>query len=256
MSKIHIVVPDPHAAPGENNQRAEWLGGLITDVKPDTVIVLGDTADMPSLSSYDRGTKAFQGRSYAQDIATHGDFQERLWNTVRRSKRKLPRRVTLIGNHEQRIARAINVQPELEGTISYRDLDLYRWYDEVVDYVGSTPGTIDIDGITYAHYLISGVSCRPISSEHQAHTILQKQFKSSTVGHNHTFDFCVKTTGDRRKIYGLCAGVFQEHEPSFAGDANRLWWRGVIIKRFVEDGRYDLEQVSLSRLKKEYGGGR
>lgn len=254
MSKIHLVVPDPHAVPGVSNERAEWLGRLINDVKPDTVVVLGDTADMPSLCSYDKGTRSFQGRSYAQDIAAHGDFQERLWDTVRRSKRKLPRRVTLIGNHEQRIARAIDLQPELEGTISYRDLALERWYDDIVDYVGSTPGTIDVDGITYAHYLISGVSGRPISSEHQAHTILQKQFKSSTVGHLHTFDFCVKTTGDRRKIYGLCAGVFQEHEPNFAGDANRLWWRGVLIKRGVSNGMYDLEQVSLERLKREYKG--
>ena len=248
----HVIIPDPHAKPGHNNKRAEWAGKLINEVRPDTVVVLGDTADMPSLCSYDKGKKSFQGRTYSADIEAHADFQDRLWSTVRSAKKKMPRRVTLVGNHEERIGRAIEMQPELEGVISYDDLELDHWYTDVVPYNGGTPGIIDVDGIMYSHYSITGVSGRPISGEHTAYSLLGKQYCSCVVGHLHTFDYCVRTRADGKKIMGLCAGVFQDYDSSYAGEANELWWRGVVILRGVEDGCYDLQTISLDRLKKEY----
>ena len=64
----HLVIPDQHAHPDNNNDRFEWLGKLIVDLKPDVVINLGDMADMPSLCTYDKGTKGFEGRRYKQDV--------------------------------------------------------------------------------------------------------------------------------------------------------------------------------------------
>jgi hypothetical protein len=249
----HLIIPDPHAHYQHNNTRAEWAGRLINDVKPDTVVVLGDTADMPSLSSYDKGRKVFQGRSYAADVASHGDFQERLWDTVRKAKRKLPRRVTLIGNHEQRIERALDIQPELEGTISYNDLQLERYYDEVVYYNGRSPGSIEIDGVHYSHFMVSGVMGQPIGGEHQAYSLLSKHHASCTVGHSHTYDACVRTTASGRKIYGLVAGCYIDYDSDWAGQSKRLWWSGVFVKRGVTNGQYDLEAISIDRLKREYG---
>lgn len=254
MSKqeTHLVVPDIHATPGQTNRRAEWLGELINDIRPTTVVVLGDCADMPSLCSYDRGKKSFQGRTYKADIDSHLDFQDRLWSTVRKAKRKMPRRVCLIGNHEQRIDRAIETQPELEGVISYGDLGLSNWYGDVVHYNGATPGSIEIDGISYSHYLVAGVSGRPISGEHHAYSLLAKKFSSCVVGHSHTLDYCVRTRQDGKKIMGLVAGVFQEHNSSYAGESGKLWWRGVCLLKGVDNGTYDPEFISLARMKKAY----
>lgn len=252
MSKNHLIIPDPHAKPGTSNRRAEWIGKAILDLKPDTVVCLGDAADMESLCSYDRGTKAFQGKSYKADISSHADFQERLWSTVKSAKKRLPLRVILEGNHEHRITRAINVQPELEGTISYEDLELDAWYDRVVPYSGATPGTIELDGITYAHYLVSGVSGRPVSGEHLAYSLLSKHHASCVVGHNHTLDYCIRTTVGGRRIQALCAGVCQEHFADFAGEANKLWWKGICLLSGVDNGVYDLRTISIDQLKKEY----
>ncbi len=248
----HLIIPDPHSMPGKHNERACWAGRLINDVKPDVVIVLGDTADMPSLCSYDKGKKSFQGRTYEADIRAHGDFQDKLWTTVRAAKKKMPQRVTLIGNHEERIGRAIEVQPELEGVIGYDDLELEYWYDAVIPYNGGTPGSIVIDGIKYSHYSITGVSGRPISGEHTAYSLLAKQYLSCVVGHLHTLDYCVRTRADGKKIMGLCAGVFQDYVADWAGEANSLWWRGLVVLRNVEDGCYDIQCISLASLKKEY----
>ena len=51
MNKTHIVVPDPHADPRYSNDRADWIGQLIKDVKPEVVVNLGDAADMSSIST-------------------------------------------------------------------------------------------------------------------------------------------------------------------------------------------------------------
>lgn len=250
---IHLIIPDPHAHYQHNNNRAVWLGELIRDIRPDIVINLGDTADLPSLASFDKGTRAAIGRSYSQDIAAASDFQDRLWSTVRKAKRKLPRRVTLIGNHEERIARAINAQPELEGTISYGDLELDHWYDTVVHYKGNTPGTICLDGVHYAHYFISGVYGRAISGEHPGYSLITKEFVSCTQGHTHVFDYCTRTDASGTKRIGLVAGCYFDYDPDWAGECAKLYWRGVILCRNVSAGQYDIQQISIETLKKAYG---
>lgn len=253
MSKTHLVIPDTHAHFQHHNKRAEWLGHLINDVKPDVVIHLGDSADMPSLSSYDRGTKGFQGRTYRADVDAHLDFNDRLWNIVRSAKRKLPFRVILEGNHEHRIKKAINIQPELEGAISFADLELDRYYDEVVEYNGRSPGVITVDGIAYAHFFISGVMGKSIGGAHPAYSILQKGHGSATAGDLHLLSYECQTGIAGKRIQGLVAGCYQDYEADWAGEANKLWWRGVVIKRNVENGNYDPEFISIDRMKKAYG---
>lgn len=249
----HLIIPDAHAHYKHNNRRATWLGNLIVDVKPDVVINIGDNWDMPSLSGYDKGKRSFHGRTYNADIVAGLDFNDQLWRTVRRSKKRMPRRVFCIGNHEQRIERALDLQPELEGTVGYSDLQLDRYYDEVIPYEGQTPGSIEIDGVHYAHYFISGVMGRPIGGEHPAYSLLTKKYTSCTQGHTHVYDHCFRTRADGRKIFGLVAGIFTDYRSDYAGEANDLWWQGAFIKRNVDRGAYDLEAVSIDRLRRTYG---
>lgn len=249
----HLVIPDPHAHPNFNNERADYLAKLIIDLKPDVVVNLGDQFDMASLSGYDKGKRSFVGRSYALDISAGLEFSERLWEPVRATKKRLPYRVFLEGNHEHRIEKALDLNPELEGTIGFDDYDLDRYYDAVVRYEGSTPGIVNIDGINYAHYFISGVMGRPISGEHPAYSLVSKLGDSVTAGHLHTTDYCVRTSVDGTKRQGLVAGCYFDYNSDWAGAANNLYWRGVVVKRNVENGMYDPEWISMDQLKKEYG---
>jgi len=252
MSKTHIIIPDPHSHYEHNNQRAIWLGNLINDIRPDTVIMLGDSADMPSLSGFEKGRASFHGRTYRADINSHLDFNDRLWSTVKRQKKRLPYRVALEGNHEHRIVKALDIQPELEGTISLNDLEMSSFYDEFILYQGNTPGIINIDGIYYAHYMVSGVMGRAIGGEHSSYSLLTKQHASCTVGHTHVLDYTIRTLPSGNRIHGLVAGVFQDYDSPWAGECNKLWWRGCIIKRNVHLGSYDPQFVSIEWLKKEY----
>jgi hypothetical protein len=253
MSKTHLVIPDPHAHPDYSNERFDWLAKLIIDIKPDVVINMGDHFDMPSLSGYDKGTKGFEGRRFVKDIASGCEAHERMWGPVKRTKKRMPHRVVLEGNHEQRLKRAVNSSPELDGAISFDQFQFRDWYDDVVEYEGNTPGSIVVDGVSYAHYHISGVAGRPISGEHAAYSLLTKQYSSCTVGHLHTTDYCVRTNAEGKPIHGLVAGVFQDYVSGWAGKANELWWRGVVVKRGVHEGTYDPQWISINQLRKEYG---
>ena len=67
----HVVIPDTQAKPGVPTDHLRWIGQYIVDQfhdEPIKIIHLGDHADMPSLSMYDKGKKAMEGRRYVQDI--------------------------------------------------------------------------------------------------------------------------------------------------------------------------------------------
>ena len=249
--RTHLIIPDQHATPGESNRRFDWMGQFIYDLRPDVVINMGDGPHMDSLSVYDRGTVRFEGQRYKADIEVAVDADERMFHVVRKHKKAMPRRVRLIGNHEQRIIRASERASEFYGFLTLDDLQLDRNYDEVVEYDGQTPGSCIIDGVTYSHYAVNNLG-KPLGGIHHAHQLLSKKHCSITVAHSHMFDMKVHTRMDGQKIIGLVAGVFQEHHSDYAGHNNRDWWRGVVVKREVENGTYDLEQVSLARLRREY----
>lgn len=248
----HLVFSDAHAHPNHHNNRASLLGQLILDLKPDVVVNLGDLADVPSLSSYDKGTKGFQGRTYQRDLESAHDFQERLWAPIKQAKRRRPHSYWFDGNHEHRIGRAVNLQPELEGTIASGDVRSKGW-DVIVPYDGLYPGCHNIDGIEYGHYLVSGVMGRPIGGERHAYSLISKKLQSCTVGHTHIFDFHLRPRVDGTKAQALVMPAFMDYECDWAGQSGKMWSKGLVIKRNVEKGMYDMEYVSMDRLEKEYG---
>ena len=114
----HLVMGDPHCTPKASNDRFLWAGKLARDLKPNVVVCMGDFASMDSLSSYDKGKKQFEGRRYKKDIDHSHDALEK-FNKGLDGRR--PRKIMLLGNHEDRIDRTVDDIPELEGTISTDD---------------------------------------------------------------------------------------------------------------------------------------
>lgn len=247
----HLIIPDAHATPGHSLDRFKWLGKVIRAEAPDVVISMGDWADMASLSLYDVGKKSFEGQRYVLDVDAARTSQDYMFNEVAKMTKK-PRFIQLEGNHEHRIERATNDDPKLDGLLSISDLQYENYGWELVRYRGSTPGVIVVDGIAYAHYFTSGVMGRPVSGVKPAYTLLQKQHMSCTAGHTHVFDMAIQTTADDRKIMGCVAGVYTDEELSYAGNSNDLWWRGLLLKEYVNEGTYDMRQISLHSIKKDF----
>jgi hypothetical protein len=255
LGKTILVVPDSHASPEHHNDRADWLGELIADVKPDVLVHIGDSADLASLSTYDKGKRSFQGRNYKDDINAHLEFQDRMFRPIKKLKKKMPRTVFCEGNHEFRIKRAIELSPELDGAISFKDLCLKDWYDDVVEYEGNTPGSITIEGVTFAHYFVGGIAGRPLGGIHAGYAIATKLLCSATCGHSHLFGTSVHTTAQGKKVIGTVVGAYQDYTNGWAGKVGQLWDRGVVLKRNVDQGQYDIQWIGLESMRKIYGNG-
>jgi len=248
----YLLIPDQHAHPDHNNDRADWVGELLVDLKPDVVVNMGDAADMASLSDYDKGKRSFHGRAYKKDIEAHLDFQERMWAPLRRQKKKLPRRIVLEGNHEHRIERCLDRNPELEGAIGFSDYDFDSYYDTVVRYKGGTPGIIELDGILFSHFFPAGVSGRPLGGERPGHSLLNKNGMSSVQSHIHIFDYATRRTVAEKTLNGLVCGCYQDYINDWAGVLGRMWKPGIAILRDVHDGEFDLQWIGLNALRSEY----
>jgi hypothetical protein len=105
-----LVVPDAYSTPEDDNNRAHLLSALIDDLRPPTIIQMGDLFSMDSLSSFDKGRWGSVGRTYKADLAAGHDFSEKMWASWLKTKNRYkPRRVALEGNHEQRAKRAVDI---------------------------------------------------------------------------------------------------------------------------------------------------
>ena len=242
---IHLVIGDPHCNPKASNDRFLWAGKLARDLKPDTIICMGDFSSMDSLSSYDKGKKSFEGRRYKKDINHAHDALEK-FNKGLNGRRS--RKVMLLGNHEDRIDRIVDETPELDGTISTKDLKFKEFGWEVIAY----QEPVAIDGVHYCHNYPTGIMGKPISGDNIARSLLLKNKVSSTVGHCHLFDYSMCTIPSGRKVLGLSAGCYLHHKEDYARNTQRLWWSGLIVKRNVRQGEYDIETIEYNTVKRRY----
>lgn len=257
MNRKHIVFTCAHTDPDVPNDRFEWLGKLIYDEKPDLVIDLGDFNDLRSLNTFDtRYPQKIVTQSYQRDIEHGNDAQEKLRHKFRYSKKRMPDWIGFEGNHENRIKKAIASDPRLEGDkygVSFSHLETKLWYTEYHEYTFSAPTLVDYDDICYGHYVGSGNYGQPVSGEHHANSIIKKLGCSVTVGHSHKFDYKCRNDTYPYPTHGLVAGCFKGKEEDWAGQSNREWRYGVAIKRYVSNGDYNLQWVSMEQLEKEYG---
>jgi len=242
----HLVIGDPHCNPKASNDRFLWAGKLARDLKPDTIICMGDFSSLDSLSSYDKGKKSFEGRRYKKDIDHAHDALEK-FNKGLNGRRS--RKVMLLGNHEDRIDRIVDETPELDGTISTKDLKFKEFGWEVIAY----QEPVAIDGVHYCHNYPTGIMGKPISGDNIARSLLLKNKVSSTVGHCHLFDYSMCTIPSGRKVLGLSAGCYLHHKEEYARNTQRLWWSGLIVKRNVRQGEYDIETIEYNTVKRRYG---
>ena len=176
-----LIIGDPHAHPDYDNSRFTALGKFIAKERPEVIVCIGDMADMPSLSSYDKGTKGFEGRRYKKDVKAVIDAQEKLFAPIKKVRGYKPKLHMCLGNHEDRITRAVNTTPELEGAIGIEDLK----YKEFGWKVTPFKKCVTIKGITFSHYFSSGVMGRPISSVHIGYALITKLHCSAVQGHSH-----------------------------------------------------------------------
>lgn len=254
MSKSILVVPDTQVKEGVPLDHLRWLGNYIVKKRPDIIVHIGDHADMPSLSSYDVGKKSFEGRRYSKDIeaAKVGmrvllnplwKLQERQANSKHRVYR--PDMHLTLGNHENRINRAVNNDPKLEGLISTSDLGYSDFGWNVHDFLN----VITIQGISFSHYFATGAMGRPSST---ANAQLNRQHTSCIAGHQQGLQIATGKRADGALLTSIIAGSCYLHDEDYLGTQGNNHWRGALMLHGCENGQFDLNLLPMRYLKDKY----
>lgn len=255
MSTKHLVIPDVQAKPGNDFEYLSWAGKYAVEKRPDVIICIGDFWDMPSLSVYDVGKKGYEGRKYTDDIDAGKEAMQTFLKPIKeynkkakRDKKKLykPRLVFTLGNHEQRIERAVESDRKLETLIGYHHFELEKDGWEVVDYLEP----IVIDGVAYSHFFTSGVMGRPVSS---ARLLLNKKHMSCVMGHVQDRDIAFQKRADGKHMTGLFCGIFYPHDEGYLTPQTNGSWSGIWMLHDVRDGEFDEMPISMRYLEKKYG---
>ncbi len=250
----HLVLPDVQAKDGIDFKYLTAIGNYIVAKKPDVIVCIGDFADLESLSSYNRGLKSFEGRSYQKDIWAAREAMDALLTPMyefnkrakkNRDKQYKPRMVMTLGNHENRINRVINEDRKLEGLISTDDLPYQDW--QVIPFLE----VITIDGIAYSHYFTSGVMGRPITT---ANALLTKKHMSCYAGHQQGRQIAYGRRADGGEMTAIICGSCYEHNEDYLGSQGNQHWRGFYMLHDVNNGSFDEMAVSIKYVKENHGG--
>jgi hypothetical protein len=255
--RVHIVIPDTQVKAGVPLDHLTWIGQYIVDYQPDVVVHLGDHADFPSLSSYDRNKSEFHGRRYREDLHW-ANVGWRMLNQpledynahARRTKKKQyrPEKHITLGNHEDRLSRAIAIDAvHLDGVISLDDLEYAKFGWTVHGFLE----VVVLDGVHYSHYFY-----QPMTGKAYGGQNLELRLKNIghtfTMGHQQGKLIAERHLSNGTTQRGLVVGSCYLHDEDYKGPQANHHWRGIIVKHEVRDGTYDLMEVSLDFLCRKY----
>lgn len=253
----HLFISDLQIKPNLDTGWLVHIGKLIVEEKPDVIINIGDHFDLPSLSSYDKGTKKAEGRHLSDDITSGIEGMKRLLQPLYDYQqqelaeygevRYTPKMVFCMGNHEQRLMRHINANPELTDLVSYSDLKLEEFGWEVYDFL--EPAVVN--GVLYIHYIPNPMTGKPYGGS--ALNILQKIGCSASMGHVQKLDIANRTTLAGKQQWLLVCGAGYPHKEGYKGHTGNNHFRGVVLKHNVSAGEYSPRPISLKELEETYG---
>jgi len=240
------VLPDAQVKFGDPIDHLEAYGRYIAAKRPDGIVCIGDFADMPSLSTYAKpGSIEAEGHRYRADVDAVRRAMDAFMAPIHAEPGYAPFKILTNGNHEDRIDRAINVDPNrLMGVISQADLG----YDEehgwkVIPFLQP----VSIGGVVFCHYLPSGIMGRPIMN---ARGILSKLHQSAFVGHQQGRDIAYAKRADGGHLTAIISGSFYQHNETYLSPFTNNHWRGAWFLHEVKDGSFDEMALSLGYIQR------
>jgi hypothetical protein len=163
------------------------------------------------------------------------------------SKHKVykPRMVMTLGNHENRIDRAVNNNPTLEGLISTKDLEYEKDWE-----VHGFLHPVFINGVGFNHYWPVGAMGRPAAA---ASAIINKLHMSCVAGHQQGKQIAYGKRADGKPICAIIVGSYYLHDESYMDQLSNRHWRGLLMMNEVQDGHFDEMFLSVEYLGRKYG---
>lgn len=249
------VIGDTQVRPEDDLSFLARIGMFIAEKQPDLIVQIGDFADMASLSSYDVGKKSFEGRRYNEDIAAAHNgmvaLLQPIWDLQQQQRKTKhavykPEMILTLGNHEDRITRAVNSDSKLDGTMGLEDLQYENFGWTVFPFLE----VVIHSNIAFSHYFVSGIMGRPCST---ARLTLLKMHMSCIAGHQQGRDIAYAKRADGTEITSIINGASYDHSEDYLNPQTNTHWRGIYFLHDVRDGAFDEMAVSNRYLRSRYG---
>ena len=243
-----LAIGDLHVSPKLSNDRLTWLGRLSRDRQPKHIIQIGDWASLDSLSAHEKpGTMGYSRKPSFKDEDLPCFIESlKLFDAGYKTKGYSPIKHVTLGNHEWRLERYENENPETGGIFThmfYSQFEKYGW--------GYSPygASHFIEGVEFTHAPF-GIMGKP-----QSITELARVAVHDTVwGHTHVKqEIRVPKRGHDVTLINLGCALPQGHVEAYAKHSLTGWSYGVYILSISNGRILDSEFISMKTLEKMYG---
>lgn len=251
-STKHIVLPDGQVRPNTPIDHWSWAGAYCADKHPDYIHNLGDFNDMNSLSTHSNKFE-LEGARYKADIEYGKEAMSLFMAPIRKEQARLkkkgihwdPKLKLYLGNHEHRILRTTEDDPRLLGTIKLEDLGYQAFGWEVHPYLR----VVGSEGVAFSHYFTTGILGKPCTS---SRTLVQKKHLSCIMGHVQRREVHYEYDAFGRKLTGIFAGIFYQHDEKYLGPQGNPMDRGIWVLYNVRKGTFNEQYIPIEYLKHRY----
>lgn len=238
-----LVIPDTQIRHGVPIDHLLWAGRFAADKKFDVIAHTGDWADNQSISTYHTALSR-ENERLAKDDAAVIQSLELFKQGLDGHKPRL--QFMTAGNHEDRRRRLMEEMPVLQGSIPELPFEQYGW----TVYPFLQP--VAVNGVWFAHYFTRTAKGWAGKNPHpNAQTMTRREMISCVAGHSPGLDVYIHSTSTGL-IRGLIAGSYYQHDEEYQGPQGNSYWRGVLVLNQLENGFYELNEVSLAYLESKY----
>lgn len=243
-----LVIADTQCKSEEDLEYMLWIGHYINEKRPDVIVHIGDHYDFPSLSSYDKGKASAEGKRLYKDIEAGNTGFEFLNLEMSKDTTYNPRKIFCCGNHENRLDRYVEDNPELIGTLGVDKLPFEKYGWEVHPFLKP----VEVEGIFFVHFLANPMNGKPYGGN--AMNILKTVGRSFVVGHKQCLDIAIRPTIDGKQQIGIVNGACYNFDEGYKGYQGNHHFRGLTVLHEVSDGMGVPMFVSLDYMKEKYYG--
>lgn len=248
-----LIVPDLHQDPRHPHRLdvLRWIARFGAERKVPRVVQLGDWSTWDSVSAHDKNDtlKARLKPSIATDM---DNLQEGLAAFQAEQGDWRPKKLVTLGNHEHRLERFENANPETHQTFTLRRDELFASFGWRTSPFGELRY---IEGVAFTHHPTNGAG-RAFGGKLGATRSANETTCSIVHGHTHSWKFWpAAKIGPANGIDILeagCALDWGEIE-SYALHSQNDWWWGVTVARLISGRIIDVERVSMVTLRRRYG---
>jgi len=241
-----MAIGDSHDQPNIPKDRFRWMGKHAAEMKPDRIVHIGDFASWDSVSMHEeRGSLGYSLRpSFKTDLESCEEAMSAFYKEI--SHLDIPQDMTA-GNHEDRINRFENKNPETVGTLYTQFEEMasrYRWR------IHPYGQWLMIDGVGFIHVPMN-IMGRPYGGQNSENQIANHATHSIVFGHTHRSTFRkVPKIGMNNSIEVLNLGSSMPdgYVARYAGTATTGWSYGV-YELSIQNGHINqYRHISMSQL--------